>query len=462
VLGGLTATVPSTALYKSKDLLHWTSVTLNNGSLTAIGADALHLVAYLGDATGDGAINSQDVSAMVRITSSLDAGYPAFQVADPAIVSDIVGDGKVDGANIGLLNPYCQGKTIVQMPAYPGLPSNFVSGPDPTLSVQSLPWQPGSGGSVTVPVDVNIDDPRPAGSTGMTEATLALSYDPAVLSLSTSDIHLGTVPDAGSGWTLQSVVNPATGQIGVTVWSPTPIDSSAAGSLVTIDFHRSGLVAAGTTSVDLVSSVDPRGLGAAGVIHTQVDDDQGPYTLTYASTDAVVSLAAAEASATDSASAPAAVPVSATHVWPVTVTDTPLPVLPHLAASVVIGPVPLASAGAVVKANGAVSPLGASPRPSASAGAAGVPQHLADDLFTALARGAVDPAELAILGSGAEQAVGQALAAQMSTAGFAQANLDRLLWDATGETDWLNAGDQSSAVKSKRDRPQGLDVSMNE
>ena len=117
----------------------------------------------------------------------------------------------------------------------------------------------------------------------------------------------------------------------------------------------------------------------------------------------------------------------------------------------VSGPVAPLSAGAAAKALGPVSPVGVSPRPSASAGAAHVPQQLADGLFAALARGAVDPAELAILGSGAEQAVGQALAAQMSAAGSAQANLDRLLWGSAWETDWLDASGQSSSAKSKRD-----------
>ena len=79
----------------------------------------------------------------------------------------------------------------------------------------------------------------------------------------------------------------------------------------------------------------------------------------------------------------------------------------------------------------------------ASADAARVSQRAADGLFAALG-GAVDAAELAVLGSGTEQAVGQALAAQMSAAGSAQANLDSLLWESEdsswldGEHDWLS------------------------
>ena len=68
-----------------------------------------------------------------------------------------------------------------------------------------------------------------------------------------------------------------------------------------------------------------------------------------------------------------------------------------------------------------------------------MPQQAADSLFTALARGAVDQAELAILGSGADQAVDQALAAQMSAAGSAQAKISsRLLRGDAGEADWLD------------------------
>jgi len=164
---------------------------------------------------------------------------------------------------------------------------------------------------------------------------------------------------------------------------------------VTITFHRSGLAAAGTTTIDLVNSVDPKGVGTT---YTEVGDGQSIYTLTPAPTNAydpqIDSL--------------------------VTVADT-------------VGATGPASAPAL----GSVSPVGVSLRRSGLAGASRVPQELADGLFTALARGVMDPAELAIVGSGAGQAVGQSLAAGMSAAGSAQDDLDRLLWGDDGETDWL-------------------------
>ena len=113
------------------------------------------------------------------------------------------------------------------------------------------------------------------------------------------------------------------------------------------------------------------------------------------------------------------------------------------AASLVAGPMAPVGVGAAATAVGPVSAINVSVRSSVPAGVARVPQHLADGLFAALGRGAVDAAELAALGSGDEQSVGQVLAAEMSAAGLAQANLDSLLWASEdsswqdGERDWL-------------------------
>ena len=230
----------------------------------------------------------------------------------------------------------------------------------------------------------------------MTEATLALTYDPAVFSVSPSDIHLGSVPASGSGWTLQSTIDQATGQIAVTILSTTPIASSAAGSLVIIDFHQIGLTAAGTTTINLVGSVDPNG---SAPIYTQVDGQQGPFVLSPAPAnaynpqiDALVTLAGGRGC----------------HwlcqcVVAVDRQRGRRPRGPGQRGRCGRGPGP----GLFV----------ASRRVQARRRAAQVPQHLADGLFTALARGAVDPAELAVLDSGEDQAVSQALAAQTSAAG---------------------------------------------
>src|SRR5262249_5490910 len=139
----------------------------------------------------------------------------------------------------------------------------------------------GLDGTVTVPV--NIDDPHPAGSTGLTQAILALRYDPTVFSVSAADIHLGTVPDAGTGWTLQARVDAATGEIGLVLFSLTPIDRRTSGSLVTIQFHVRAESRTVTTPINLAAAVNPNG---QGVFRTALADNQGLLTLHPAPTDA--------------------------------------------------------------------------------------------------------------------------------------------------------------------------------
>ncbi len=283
ILGSLQATVPSGAAYKSKALLHWSSTVLMAGTtpLTTVGDDGVQVVAFLGNTTGSGTYTSADSVLLTRATSGVDSGFAAFPVVDPVILGDIAGAGigktsgtdKLTSADATLLNRYLNGTTVAQMPTYPGAPSNNPTGPDPVLSLPSQ-VQIGPGSTVTVPV--NIDDPHPAGSTGMTEATLALTYDPKVLQVLPGSIRLGTVPAAGTDWTLQSAVNATTGQIGITLFSAFPISSSTSGSLVTISFHEVPGTNASATTVSLVSAVDPTG---AGPIATAVYDNQGPYTL---------------------------------------------------------------------------------------------------------------------------------------------------------------------------------------
>ena len=123
---------------------------------------------------------------------------------------------------------------------FPAIPSGVTItpvGPDPTLSLVQpggvLPWDLRANGGV-VNVSVQLDQPHPAGSTGMTEAILALKYDPSVLNVSSSDITLGSISGSGTGWQFASVIDQTTGQIAITLYSTTPMSANNAGSLVNI------------------------------------------------------------------------------------------------------------------------------------------------------------------------------------------------------------------------------------
>ncbi len=185
---------------------------------------------------------------------------------------------------------------------------------------------------------VNIDDPVPAANAGMTEATLALKYNPAVLSVSAADVSLGTVPASGTGWTLQVAVNQAMGELGITLFSSTPITDPAGGSLVTIDFHVNGTANPGSTAINLVSSVNPTGFN---VISTMVADTQGAFTLSSAPVGGansangivtilaptLVSVSVAETAPAELAAVPPSESVSAVEVVEALLPPTP-PVVP--------------------------------------------------------------------------------------------------------------------------------------
>ena len=109
----------------------------------------------------------------------------------------------------------------------------------------------------------------------MTEAHLALTYDPSVLSVSAADITLGSIP--GTGWQVSSEVDATTGQIGINLYnmSGTPLTAAQAGSLVNIAFHVVPGAAVPRAAVQLVSQATPNGQRFV----TDVDDDQGPLVL---------------------------------------------------------------------------------------------------------------------------------------------------------------------------------------
>jgi N-acetylneuraminic acid mutarotase len=277
-LGELIASVPNTpgqTIYKAKQILHVSGVTVD-GILPGTGADGLQVVAYLADASGDGTYAGNDASLVGRVAGGQDTGFAAYPLVDPVVIADAAGEGVVTATDASQVAQAGVHRHVPNLPPIPaGAQVLASSAPDPTLSIPAN-LQAGPDGTLSVPV--NLDDPHPAGSTGLTEATLALSFDPAAFTVSARDVHLGSIPAAGQGWTLTSTVDAVTGQIGITLYSLTPITSNQAGSLVTIAFHASpGAVDA--RSIQLVGSVDPNGQGS---YVTSVADTNGAMILAIA------------------------------------------------------------------------------------------------------------------------------------------------------------------------------------
>jgi DNA-binding beta-propeller fold protein YncE len=280
-LGGLVAQVPDNAPYRNKALLDLTPISINGGAISATAQDAVQAVAYFGDASGNGTFSSLDASLISRVSSKLDSGFAAYRLLDPVIVADINNNGRIDANDASQFSQFLVNNASA--PAIPPIPSPAPSltfgGPDPTLS---LPTGLTTTTDGVVVVPVLLDHPHPDGSTGMTEASLALTFDPTVFGVSAADVRLGTIPTSGSDWKLSASVDRTAGWIGIDLYSTTPIATSANGSLVEITFHVRPGASAPATAVQLVRSVQEGGQ----VVRTEVDDDQGAYRLSPAPTNA--------------------------------------------------------------------------------------------------------------------------------------------------------------------------------
>jgi N-acetylneuraminic acid mutarotase len=285
VLGDIIATVPNTAAasYKAKELLTLTSITVNGNAFTGVATSAIHANAYFGDVTGNGSIDALDVAFANNVAQGNATGFGAYTLLDPAIIGDVAGDISVDAGDVSTLAAYVSQLPTPRIPAIPTGLTITPTGPDPTLSLAARGGDGESGRgrenahgpSPTLSATVQLDHPHPKGSTGMTEAVLAVTYDPTAFSVSSADITLGSIPSLGTGWQLSAAIDATTGRIAITLYSTTPISADQPGSLVRITLHPLPGAALPASTVQLVNSVEINGQEYV----TQLDDAQGRLVL---------------------------------------------------------------------------------------------------------------------------------------------------------------------------------------
>jgi hypothetical protein len=286
----LQATVPSgTAAnpvpYKAKDLMTLTNVSLDGGATPVATANAVHLVAYVGDTDGNGAYTSNDAVLITRVVLQTDNGFTAYPLVDPVVVADTDGSGFIPADAALQVNEAGVAFPTANLPV-PPIPPGGVFQPisnnvDPSVSVGREAWSVGRDGFVAT-VPVNIDDAHPTGSTGLIAGRLVLTYDPDAFTISAADVHPGSLL-AGGDWSIVPTIDQATGQIAIALSSTAPITSTEGGSLVTIDFHPVGQIS-NLSSINLVPSASVDGQP----VRTELEDAQGAFRLTFATTTSVV------------------------------------------------------------------------------------------------------------------------------------------------------------------------------
>ena len=186
----LVATVPTAAVYGRTQFIDLT-VTQINGSAPLPGGvaedDALHIVGYWGDTTGDARYGADDVSLLQRVIVRLDNGFSYWRNLDPVLIADIAGGGTLNSLDSGRLQQevtFVNGTGTVDRPEIPPIPPR-------STPINFLPASVNVGLVDTARI---LSAPFTA-DTGVGVATAANGVTPAAKAVPV--IRLGLAPQAG-------------------------------------------------------------------------------------------------------------------------------------------------------------------------------------------------------------------------------------------------------------------------
>ncbi|MEZ6125600.1 MAG: choice-of-anchor Q domain-containing protein [Planctomycetaceae bacterium] len=246
--------VPDDAPSASKHVLNISNLKLidvNGNELPSIDDDGIHITSYFGDLNGSNSYNAPDAILLQRLIAQINSGLTGYQQVDPVLVADITRNGSLQANDtISIQRAIAQ----IEVDAIPDLPEGITpavpDGPDPKIYVaQDLTAAPGD--TISVPVQLEVTE-----AAGITVGgiDLALSYDPAVLSVaSAASVQKGGLLDG----TFTLVANTSTpGTIILTSSSATGTGNlplGTIGSLFTIDFVVNA-GASGSTAINVLPS----------------------------------------------------------------------------------------------------------------------------------------------------------------------------------------------------------------
>jgi hypothetical protein len=248
-LARVEASVPQDAPYRDAGLLSLRNVEINDGTIAAAADAAVHVVAYLGDATGNGRYGGMDASYIARVALGRDNGFAAYRMKDPVLVADTSGNGWLGAMDASYLARKIVGRVQPGIPDLPSpLPPLVPGGADPTLRMP-VGVAVGPGQSVTAPVTTD-------GAEGLLGMDLVVTYDTSRLDLSEEDVAKGSL--LGAGWGVACKVDEAGGTLTILAFGIDPLLATA-GSLLEITYHARGNAAPGTTALDLEGVLNDRG-----------------------------------------------------------------------------------------------------------------------------------------------------------------------------------------------------------
>lgn len=127
VIAYLQAVVPAdegAANYGRTQIIDLDSVVVidENQTVSAGRADdALHVVLFAGDVTGNGRVNASDAARIARVASQLDTGFAGSLGTDPSILVEISGNNRVNAFDASLVAQFAALLPVPQIPDVPSL-----------------------------------------------------------------------------------------------------------------------------------------------------------------------------------------------------------------------------------------------------------------------------------------------------------------------------------------------------
>src|SRR6185369_5711267 len=116
----LQANIPIGATYKAVKLLDIQNLLVNGGSLPGLDRDALQVVDYFGDVTGNRSYSGVDASRVARVGVGLDRGFHDFPNVDPFFLADVNENGVVSGIDASKIARAGVGLPVPEIPLIPG------------------------------------------------------------------------------------------------------------------------------------------------------------------------------------------------------------------------------------------------------------------------------------------------------------------------------------------------------
>lgn len=244
----LQADVPSTAPYRSKQLLDITNISLNSGTIAAIDDDGVQVVGYFADVSGNGTYSALDASLIARLAVGIDSGLEEYQLLDPAIVGDITGNGSITATDTSLMLQTSVGIQIAEVPTPLPTVSLTQGGPDPKLSIPKN-LTAAAGASLTIPVD--LDSIVNLTGNGLAAADLVIYFDPTVFEFNSA--ALGSLLAHRPGWMISSRIDPLPGRIDISLAGTTPLEGQFLGELVKLHGTVRLNAEPGTSAINLAA-----------------------------------------------------------------------------------------------------------------------------------------------------------------------------------------------------------------